>query len=289
MMSNECTNESVLRLLSKLVPVLFAASTVACGSDSKGDDSASSTSSGTTSSTTATGSTATGTTGGGVPLDNFSFFVTSQAGLRELSGSDQGFGGDLSYGGAVGIAGADKICETLAEKSMEGSAVKVWRAFLSTTSEDAIDRIGQGPWYDRLGRVIAMNTAGLQQERPDGDASIINDLPNEYGTANSEPEGVKLTNHDTLTASDADGRLLVGGDPGAGFSTCEDWTSAAPGQEPPVTGHSWPAASGQSWVNVGRHANGCEALIQTGPDGCTGTGVGCGGGYGGFYCFAMNP
>ena len=44
---------------------------------------------------------------------------------------------------------------------MPGSSVKQWRAFLSVTAgEDglavnAIDRIGEGPWYDRLGRMVA--------------------------------------------------------------------------------------------------------------------------------------
>jgi hypothetical protein len=220
----------------------------------------------------------------------FSFFVTSLDGLQRLSGNDSGFGGDLSYGGQVGLAGADLICATLAQESAMEATSKTWRAFLSTSTEDAIDRVGDGPWHDRVGRVIATGVAGLQQERPDGDPVAVSDLPNEDGVPNSSPRGEKLTNHDTVTASDDHGRLFVAepDEAGRGFSTCEDWTSTEPGQQPPVMGHSWPAQSGVSWVNVGRHASGCEALISV--DGVSGdgaTGIGFGGGYGGFYCFAQ--
>jgi len=44
---------------------------------------------------------------------------------------------------------------------MPGSGVKGWRAFLSTTTEDAIDRIGEGPWYDRVGTDLRAH-----QDRP---------------------------------------------------------------------------------------------------------------------------
>ncbi len=238
----------------------------------------------------------TGSSSGGVELENFSFFTTSLAGLQELSGREMGFGGNLTYEGAVGVDGADKICETLAEMSMPGSAVKRWRAFLSTSTGDAVDRVGQGPWYDRNGRLFAEDLNGLLSERPDGDPALANDLPNEWGIPNSTPEGQSLDNHDTMTASGADGRLLLqgqgGGSRGGDFSTCQDFTSAAPGQDPPAMGHSWPARSGTSWIYVGRHGTGCEALVwleQTGSDCEDASGVGCGGGYGGFYCFALTP
>src|SRR6185436_17897407 len=95
-----------------------------------------------------------GATGGG--LERFSFFVTSLASLRKLSGSQSGFGGDLRYGetgDGAGLRGADKICAAIAELSMPGASAKQWRAFLSATAGgangsavNAIDRIGAGPW-----------------------------------------------------------------------------------------------------------------------------------------------
>src|SRR5262245_5833631 len=91
------------------------------------------------------------------PLDDFSFFVTSFRSLQELSDNQNGFGGDLRFGETgpgAGLRGADKICSTIAERSMSGASAKQWRAFLSATNDgngaqvNAIDRIGAGPWYD---------------------------------------------------------------------------------------------------------------------------------------------
>src|SRR5689334_2112445 len=107
------------------------------------------------------------------PAERFSFFVTSLAALRDLSGNADGFGGDLRFGQADGLAGADEICRQIAQRSMPGN-VKTWRAFLSVTRGPdgqpvhAIDRIGQGPWYDRLGRVVALTRDDLVQPRPRG-------------------------------------------------------------------------------------------------------------------------
>jgi hypothetical protein len=52
--------------------------------------------------------------------------------MRELSKSENGFGGDLRCGEATGLASADKVCAELAESSMPGAGAKGWREFLST-------------------------------------------------------------------------------------------------------------------------------------------------------------
>ena len=215
--------------------------------------------------------------GGGPALEKFSFFVTSLAAVRRESGNENGFGGDLG-----GLTGADEICRKIAEVSMPGSGAKGWRAFLSTSTENAIDRIGMGPWYDRTGRVVAMDIDGLLNERPDGDASIIEDLPNEEGVPNQAGTGTgDDDNHDTITGSNSQGEW-------DGGPTCDDWTSAV-GSEGPRVGHSWPAFSGMNWIEA-HEAPGCEpsvSLVQTGPG--SGNGIGNAGGYGGFYCFALMP
>ena len=134
-----------------------------------------STTTGGTTSTTG-GTTATGSGGGSTTTDKFSFFVTSLGAMQELSGNPKGFGGDLRYGGATtGLEGADKICAAIAEKSMKGAGAKGWRAFLSTVKGGAndgpihaIDRIGEGPWYDRNGLLVAMTKADLLFDRPKG-------------------------------------------------------------------------------------------------------------------------
>ncbi|HEX2879557.1 MAG TPA: hypothetical protein VHO25_08465, partial [Polyangiaceae bacterium] len=143
-----------------------------------------------------------GGAGGGPSLDDldpFSFFVTSQVGLIALAPDANGFGGDLRFGEATGLAGADKICTTLAESSMPGSGAKQWRAFLSTTAGgendgpiNAIDRIGTGPWYDRNGRLFANDVAGLIGTRPDGDPQAVEDFANELGEPNHSPGGVTV-------------------------------------------------------------------------------------------------
>ncbi|MDD9941852.1 MAG: hypothetical protein OXU20_12480 [Myxococcales bacterium] len=247
-------------------------------------------------------------------LEKFSFFVTSLEVMQELSGSPDGFGGDLG-----GLEGADAICQQAADRV--GFGAKTWRAFLSATDGGdgqpvhAIDRIGDGPWYDRNGRLVADNRAGLLSDRPAGDAQTINDLPNEFG------EGLKQfgDTHDVMTGTNAMGQL----DSPDPANTCNDWTSttAMPGGGPrgeggpprgsgfprpgsgfPTggggpggsspglrLGHSWPARSGASWIAV-HPASSCAAgvnLVQNGPG--DRSSVGAGGGWGGIYCFALTP
>jgi hypothetical protein len=188
-----------------------------------------------------------------------------------------------------------------------GFGNRTWKAFLSTSTEDARDRIGPGPWYDYAGNLVASDLGGLfsgEDRQPGGccedgtydELGIFHD-----GTTDVNNDGIEDDDHDTMTASNDDGTY-------AGFS-CDDWTSTttplpdsgtgsgnnggnAFGGGPGlgggiVMGHSWPAQSGQSWVNS--HAgHACAAgtnFIQDGPgDSAT---VGGGGGYGGFYCFAL--
>jgi hypothetical protein len=179
----------------------------------------------------------------------FSFFVASLAALQRLSGSQAGFGGDLRFGKADGLSGADEICRQIAEASMPGSGAKGWRAFLSVTRGPdgnpvhAIDRVGEGPWYDRRGRLVALTREDLVQTRPRGaEASIAEDLPNEDGVPNHAPDGVLVDNHDILTGSDRSGRLY---NPDWSH-TCHDWTSAVGSDGQPRVGHSWTRAGGIS-------------------------------------------
>ena len=208
----------------------------------------------------------------------FSFFVTSLGTIQSQAGTADGFGGDLG-----GLAGADAICQHAA--AAVGFGHKTWRAFLSTVAGPvhAIERIGTGPWYDRNQRLVAMTLGDLVQERPNGDPASVADLPDEHG-APLRPLGDA---HDIMTGSDFQGRLFSA-DPRV---TCNDWTSAVgPGSENMmILGHSWPALSGQSWV-AAHPALGCAPgvnLEQNGPG--SGDCVGCSGGYGGIYCFALQP
>jgi hypothetical protein len=186
----------------------------------------------------------------GASSEHFSFFVTSLRAMQKLSGNADGFGGDLRFGetgDGAGLRGADKICSTIAETSLPGNG-KTWRAFLSATQgEDgapvhAIERVGEGPWYDRAGRLVAQNKADLAQVRPVGaDVAIVDDLPNEDGVPNHAPDltAGDVDNHDVLTGTNEQGKLFSD-DPAF---TCNDWTSALDAGTPRC-GHSWPRRGG---------------------------------------------
>lgn len=258
--------------------------------------------------TAATGGNATDGSGGNASagggnqsglLQKFSFFVTSMKAMQELSGSQDGFGGDLRFGKADGLAGADEICRRVAEMGLPGAGNKQWRAFLSVAGPPAVharERIGQGPWYDVQGRLVAEDLqALLSEDRPQGDPAVVDDLPNERGEpnhyvgANGYTPGRQWDNHDTLTGSDEDGRLY-----GEGSSTCADWTSKSEDAGEPRIGHSWPRSNstGRGAGFASDHdARGCTPGYNLDLNNGAGRGtcVGCGGGYGGLYCFVLSP
>lgn len=265
-------------------------------------------------------------------LAQFSFFVTSLASIRAVSGSEQGFGGDLRFGETgegAGLRGADAICRSIAERGIEGAGVKVWRAFLSTTSGGpdggpvhARTRIGNGPWYDARGRLVAATLEDLlTPDRPQGaDPAIANDLPNEFGVPNHQAGapgcvgGECPDNHQILTGTNCAGELYTGGAIGVGMYrvqdtckgipavsltpnpdyTCDDWSSKEPSGAP-WCGHSWPrVGSGRSWMSAANDGGcaPCVSLVEAGgvhPDDPSHACVGAAGGYGGFYCFEYRP
>ncbi|HMI93600.1 MAG TPA: hypothetical protein VK509_19640, partial [Polyangiales bacterium] len=229
---------------------------------------------------------------------HFSFFVTSQAGLERLSKSKNGFGGDLRYGEANGLAGADKICRELAEDAYEGAGCKTWRAFLSVTKDasgkpvHAGDRIGDGPWYDRRGRLVAMTKDDLLQPWPRGaDPAIAFDLPNEFGVPNHDPDGNgKIDNHNTVTGTGAGGTLYSDD----WSFTCHDWTSKVGTDGKPMIGFSWKGGAanieGSLWYGSEITEGGCADIVNiTNSMDRSIRGIGALGGYGGFYCLALEP
>ncbi len=235
------------------------------------------------------------------PRPWFSFFATSQSGLLKLADdAERGFGGDLG-----GLDGADSICSQLAEAASPDDR-KVWRAFLSSSGlvgerVDAIDRIGEGPWYDYHARLFSQDIEGLlagDDGRPAGDPQLAEMFTDEHGDPIRPSE---LTdNHDMLTGSGPDGRLFDDGAEGR-VATCNDWTDATlrgpasdfmgRGGQVPV-GHAWPrsARNGRNWISD-HTVNGCEPGIDISGSGAAPSddfSVGAGGGYGGFYCFALD-
>lgn len=181
-----------------------------------------------------------------------SFFITS---------AGPGKGADLG-----GLEGADAHCQALAESA--GAGDRTWRAYLSTGEEDARDRIGNGPWHNARGELIASDLAALH-----GEANGINKqtgLTESGETVNGR--GDQPNRHDILTGSGPDGRLAEG-------KTCGDWTSSGDGSA--IVGHHdrmglRDDAPSKSW-NSSHGSRGCsqDALRGTGGDGL-------------FYCFAAD-
>lgn len=183
-----------------------------------------------------------------------SFFVTS---------AGPGKGGDLG-----GLKGADAHCASLADAT--GVAGKTWHAYLSTSTEDARDRIGKGPWFNAKGEKIADDVASLHS-----DANGITKqtaLTEKGETVNGR--GDTPNRHDMLTGSKPDGTKIAD-------QTCGDWTmSGAEGAA--MMGHHDrtgldDSAAAKSWNSSHASRGGCgqEALKGTGGDGL-------------FYCFATD-
>jgi len=183
------------------------------------------------------------------PADNMSFFVTS---------SNPGSGGDLG-----GLEGADAHCQSLAEAVDAGD--KTWRAYLSASSEDARDRIGDGPWYNAAGEMIAEDVDDLHSD--DNNITAETAL-NERGESPNYIGGPQPLQHDVLTGTNEDGT--------ASDMTCNDWTDSS-ADSTAMLGHAdrmGRAAGVNSW-NAVHASQGCgmEHLTPTG-------------GAGMYYCFA---
>ncbi|MBW2510280.1 MAG: hypothetical protein JRE81_16745 [Deltaproteobacteria bacterium] len=198
---------------------------------------------------------------GGGSGPSLSFFVTSVG-----SGA---MGGDLG-----GLAGADEVCTTLATAA--GAGDRVWRAYLSTSVEDARDRIGTGPWYNARLQEVAPDVETLHAE---GIARIewFADDPDEEGLVIDENgDYVPLSDHDIITGSTMEGRVFAG-------RTCSDWTSSSDDDVAQV-GHSDLAPPG---VTIG----GPDRLSWNSAHettGCTEAGLAERQGAGRFYCFASD-
>lgn len=198
-------------------------------------------------------------------LKRLSFFVTS---------AGPGQGANLG-----GLAGADAHCQKLA--GAVGSVGKTWRAYLSTQAVDgqsavnARERIGQGPWYNTRGTVVARDLAHLHGDTVD-QARLGNNLS--WATAFNEKNepvnraGDKPNQHDILTGSQPDGRAFTE----VADRTCRNYTSSAV-QGSAQVGHFDRTGGGNTSWNSAHPSRGCgqENLVATG-------------GAGLFYCFAAD-
>ena len=185
------------------------------------------------------------------------FFVTSQG---------IGNGGDLG-----GLKGADAHCQKLAAAA--GAGDRQWRAYLSTEEADkrgvsARQRIGNGPWYNAQGLLIAANLTELHLYNK---AITLETALDENG------ERIKgrydqPNEHDILTGTQDDGTAYF---PDEADHTCNNWTSSDEGSA--QVGHHDRHGGGNTSWNSAHASRGCsqEALKTTG-------------GAGKLYCFAAD-
>jgi hypothetical protein len=209
------------------------------------------------------GAQAQGGGGQGAPPQPMSFFVTSVS-----------KGDGANYGG---LAGADAHCQMLAAAAGRGGAT--WHAYLSTQGPGAVnarDRIGNGPWYNARGALVAMSVAQLH-----GDTLEQAQIGNAMGKQISLNDKQGITNgvgdmpnqHDILTGSKADGRGYTDGMD----HTCNNYTSNTAGMGQVQLGHTDKQGGNNGSWNSAHGSRGCSQpnLVQTGGNGF-------------LYCFAAN-
>jgi len=193
------------------------------------------------------------------PAANMSFFVTSS----------NPKGGNLG-----GLAGADQVCQSLAKTA--GAGGKTWRAYLSTSTVDAKSRIGNGPWYNFKGELIAQSLADLHtadKNKISGETALTEKgtVPNYLKMVDGKAApAVQPLQHDILTGTNEDGTKNA--------DTCNNWT-VGDASAKAMLGHAdrlGRNAGLNSW-NAIHASQGCgqEQLAPTGGSGL-------------LYCFAAN-
>jgi hypothetical protein len=179
-------------------------------------------------------------------------------------------------GNLGGLAGADQICQNLAAAA--GAGNRTWHAYLSqeqrgnTPRVNARGRIGQGPWYNAKGQLVASNVGDLHGDAQRDRNTIrkltaLDEKGNQVNGVGDMPN-----QHDMMTGSDSDGRAWTDGLD----HTCNNWTSATDENRATLGHHDRQGGNNTSW-NSAHMSQGCSnaALVRTG-------------GAGRFYCFAIN-
>jgi hypothetical protein len=144
------------------------------------------------------------------------FFITSTG-----SGKGADFGG---------LSGADKHCQTLATAAGAGNAT--WHAYLSQSpaqgapAVNAKDRIGNGPWQNAKGVVIAKDVAELHGNNNLNKQTALTEKGEVVNGRGDTPN-----KHDILTGSTPQGTAFTGSED----KTCGNWTKSGEGSA--IVGH----------------------------------------------------
>ena len=179
-----------------------------------------------------------------------------------------GDGGNLG-----GLEGADAHCQQLAANA--GLGYRSWHAYLSTQGADAVnarDRIGEGPWANANGLVMATSVDNLHFDNSNFNWTfMLDENGNQFASRiDGDPD---FTEHDVLTGTQIDGTAF----PDGSDMTCSNWTSNDEGSA--RVGH----ADRYSFTTPGSPWNSSH-----GTPGCTQENLVAVGGAGLFYCFAID-
>ena len=179
-----------------------------------------------------------------------------------------GDGGNLG-----GLEGADAHCQQLAANA--GLEHRSWHAYLSTQGPDAVnarDRIGEGPWANANGLVMATSVDNLHFDNSNFNWTfMLDENGNQFASRiDGDPD---FTEHDVLTGTQIDGTAFTDGSD----MTCSNWTSNDEGSA--RVGH----ADRYSFTTPGSPWNSSH-----GTPGCTQENLVAVGGAGLFYCFAID-
>ena len=187
-----------------------------------------------------------------------------------LTSAGSGNGADLG-----GLAGADRRCQDLAQAA--GAGAHTWHAYLSASAAggaaavNARDRIGNGPWQNARGVIVAQSIADLHS---------ANNKLNKENSISEKGEiipgrGDSVNKHDILTGSSPDGRAIQA----ATDMTCGNWTSSSTGAA--IVGH-------HDRIGI-RDDEAMRSWNSSHPSrGCSQENLRSSGGAGLFYCFAVN-
>lgn len=192
-----------------------------------------------------------GGSGSGGAKSKTTFFVTS----------DTAENGDLG-----GLDGADMRCQELAKAA--GIGDHTFKAYLSTATVNAKDRIGAGPWVNALGVTVAADLTALHARKGSADVFVDEKAMKINGQWDGSPSP---NQHDILTGTNADGTVATG-------KTCGDWTStegvARIGHSDGLGPNGQTSDGRDSW-NSAHDNSSCANLLP-------------GGGAGRIYCFAID-
>ncbi|MEX0905347.1 MAG: hypothetical protein WD028_06475 [Balneolaceae bacterium] len=184
---------------------------------------------------------------------NMSFFITS---------AGPGDGANLG-----GLEGADQHCQVLADAV--GAGNRTWHAYLSAEGVNARDRIGEGPWHNANGVLVAEDVDDLHSDNNNlGKETSLDETGAEVNGRGDNPNM-----HDILTGSQLDGTAFDGDED----TTCSDWTSNSEGSA--QVGHHDREGGGDnptSWNS----AHGSRGCSQSDLQGTGGNGL--------YYCFAID-